>query len=54
MCVGFPRGPRRWGDGAPSSSALKAFVVPPTAWKMMVIVPASASASAMVSGIRSP
>ena len=52
--VGRPRGPRTAATESPGSRRESFIVVAPTVWKIMVIVPFAASASAMVSGILSP
>ena len=51
---GNPQGPIKSAMESPALSLPSWTVDFPTSWKMRVIVPASGSASAMVSGIRSP
>jgi len=54
ICVGRPRGPARSGMFPPGSRRDRSAVVLPTACTTSSIHPASASPSAIVSGIRSP
>ena len=54
MCVGRPKGPRKTGRESPTSIMASFLVEKPTAWKMMRTSPFMGSASAMVSGMRSP
>ena len=54
ILVGEPRGPRRFSTVSPSLMEVSPLVVFPMAWTTRVMVPASASASAMVRGILSP
>ena len=54
MWVGWPKGPRKTGRASPSCIIAKRLVEAPTAWKIIRTAPFSGSASAMVSGMRSP
>ncbi len=51
--VALPSGPATSWIASPISSATRSSVLLPTAWMTRVIVPRAASASAIVSGIRS-
>ena len=52
--VGLPNGPAKSCSASPAFIWARRIVVAPTAWKMIVIVPASGSQSFMVNGMRSP
>ena len=52
--LGMPSGPRTSARASPTPRRASLSVEAPTAWKTTVTVPAASSASAMVSGTRSP
>ena len=54
ISVGRPSGPSTAATAPPSSRAASFAVVAPTVWNTSVTVPAAASASPIVSGMRSP
>src|SRR5581483_2369592 len=54
MRVGRPSGPATSASAAPRSSAFSLCVLVPTAWTTSAIAPPTGSASAIVSGMRSP
>ena len=54
ISLGWPSGPMKLVSESPLPSVCRCRVDVPTAWTTMVMVPASRSKSAMVSGILSP